>query len=86
VNRAYRVGTANANPVMTDGTTNMKLYNMIMLIIPDLLSPTILITPNSKVFDSTLIISNEYMSKILRTINKIIITLKISPKNMMAYE
>ncbi len=45
------------NPKMTPGITNMKLYKTIMLIIPLLLSPTILIIPNSNVLLSTLIIN-----------------------------
>ena len=53
------VGKLRAKPITTEGKTNMKPWIMIIETIPDLLSPIILITPNSNVFDSTLIMSNE---------------------------
>jgi hypothetical protein len=53
----YKAGIEVAKPKMTAGMTNMKLYKTIMLIIPLLLSPTILMIPNSNVLLSTLIIS-----------------------------
>jgi len=59
VKSAYKPGNDNKNPTKTDGSTNMKLYKIIMLMIPDLLRPTILMTPNSNVFVSTLIIRRE---------------------------
>ena len=48
--------------------------------IPVLLRPTILITPNSNVFDSTLIISNEYTRRTLSIMKRRITMLKINPK------
>ena len=54
--------------------------------IPVLLRPTILITPNSNVFDSTLIISKEYTRRTLSIMKRRITMLKINPKNNIAVE
>ena len=59
---------------------------MIIVIIPPLESPTILITPNSNVFVSTLTINREYISNILSITNKRTIISKINPRNSMALE
>jgi hypothetical protein len=58
-NRPPIAGTDSTNPTITEGMTNMKLCIITMVTMPVLLRPTILITPNSKVFASTLIISRE---------------------------
>lgn len=73
------------NPKATAGNTKTKLLNAIINMIPVLLRPTILITLNSNVFDSTLIISNEYTRRILSIMKRMITMLKINPKNNMRY-
>jgi hypothetical protein len=72
-------GKQKIKPRATAGSTNMKLCRIIILIIPDLLKPTILITPNSKDLVSTLIIRSEYISKTLRMMNKKIMMLNTRP-------
>lgn len=54
--------------------------------IPVLLSPTILITPNSNVFDSTLIMSNAYTRRMLNMMKRSITMLKIKPRNNIAVD
>lgn len=52
-------GKHNPNPKIIAGTTNNIAYTMIIIIIPFLLRPIILMTPISKVLDSTDTISKE---------------------------
>lgn len=54
-----RVGNDIMNPMKTEGSTNIILCRIIIVISPLLLRPTILITPNSNVLVSTLIIRSE---------------------------
>ena len=74
------------NPAISDGSTSIMLSRKIIYINPVLLNPTILMTPNSKVFDSTLIMRSEYIKSILYPANNKSIKSNISPKNIVAKE
>ena len=79
-----RVGKLNTKPVIIAGNTNINPCKRIIIIMPYLLSPTILITPISKVLVSTLIINSEYIKSTDITTNSRIMMSKMSPINSTA--
>lgn len=84
--KALKIGKLKAKPNTIAGNTNIKACSSIIMTMPYLLSPTMRITPISNVLVSTLIMSNEYISRMDMTTKSSMIMSKMRPIKSTAYE